>query len=110
MASKGFRKLIDIDGKEYVFSCEKFNNAIVKYQNKLQAKNGYKVSKLSIYEDFSNKLFRHHGNYLSSVVCKHSSVETVYDARSWLYRRGQALRSCTASCRLLRAVCRSERV
>ena len=57
MASKGFRKLIDIDGKEYVFSCEKFNNAIVKYQNKLQAKNGYKVSKLSIYEDFSNKLY-----------------------------------------------------
>ena len=57
MASKGFRKLIDVDGKEYVFSCEKFNNAIVKYQNKLQAKNGYKVSKLSIYEDFSNKLY-----------------------------------------------------
>ena len=57
MASKGFRKLIDDDGQEYVFSCEKFNNAIVKYQNKLQAKNGYKVSKLSIYEDFSNKLY-----------------------------------------------------
>ena len=57
MASKGFRKLVDNDGKEYVFSCEKFNNAIVKYQNKLQAKNGYKVSKLSIYEDFSNKLY-----------------------------------------------------
>lgn len=57
MASKGFRKLVDDDGKEYVFSCEKFNNAIVKYQNKLQAKNGYKVSKLSIYEDFSNKLY-----------------------------------------------------
>ena len=57
MASKGFRKLVDDDGKEYVFSCEKFNNAIVKYQNKLQSKNGYKVSKLSIYEDFSNKLY-----------------------------------------------------
>ena len=57
MASKGFRKLIDDDGKEYVFSCEKFNDVISKYQMKLQVKNGYKVSKLSIYEDFSNKLY-----------------------------------------------------
>ena len=57
MASKGFRKLVDDDGKEYVFSCEKFNNAISRYQNKLQAKNGYKISKLSIYEDFSKKLY-----------------------------------------------------
>ena len=57
MASKGFRKLVDDDGKEYVFSCEKFNIVIVKYQNKLQSKNGYKVSKLSIYEDFSKKLY-----------------------------------------------------
>lgn len=57
MASKGFRKLVDDDGKEYVFSCEKFNNAISKYQNKLQVQNKCKVSKLSIYEDFSNKLY-----------------------------------------------------
>ena len=57
MASKGFRKLVDDDGKEYVFSCEKFNNAISKYQMKLQAKNKCKVSKLSIYEDLSNKLY-----------------------------------------------------
>ncbi len=56
MANKGFRKLVDDDGKEYVFSCEKFNNAISKYQNKLQVQNKCKVSKLSIYEDFSNKL------------------------------------------------------
>ena len=28
MESKSFRKLVDDDGKEYVFSCEKFNNAI----------------------------------------------------------------------------------
>ena len=39
MASKNFRKLVDDDGKEYVFSCEKFNNAISKYQNKLQVQN-----------------------------------------------------------------------
>ena len=57
MASKGFRKLVDDDGKEYVFSSEKFNDVISTYQNKLQVKNGYKVSKLSIYEDFSNKLY-----------------------------------------------------
>ena len=57
MASKGFRKLVDYDGKEYVFSCEKFNNAIVKYKNKLQALNKCKVTKLSIYEDISNKLY-----------------------------------------------------
>jgi hypothetical protein len=31
MASKGFRKLVDDDGKEYVFSCEKFNETITKY-------------------------------------------------------------------------------
>ena len=57
MASKGFRKLVDNDGKEYVFSCEKFNEAITKYQMKLQAQNKCKVSKLSIYEDLSNKLY-----------------------------------------------------
>ena len=57
MASKGFRKLVDDDGKEYVFSCEKFNEAITKYQMKLQAQNKCKVSKLSIYEDLSNKLY-----------------------------------------------------
>lgn len=57
MESKSFRKLVDDDGKEYVFSCEKFNNAISKYQNKLQVQNGCKVSKLSIYEDFYNKLY-----------------------------------------------------
>ena len=56
MASKGFRKLVDDDGKEYVFSCEKFNTAIKKYQMKLQAQYGYKVSLLSIYEDFDNNL------------------------------------------------------
>ena len=28
MAIKGFRKLVDDDGKEYVFSHEKFNDAI----------------------------------------------------------------------------------
>ena len=57
MAIKGFRKLVDDDGQEYVFSCEKFNDAISKYQNKLQVQNKCKVSKLSIYEDFSNKLY-----------------------------------------------------
>ena len=57
MGNKGFRKLVDDDGKEYVFSSEKFNDVISTYQNKLQVKNGYKVSKLSIYEDFSNKLY-----------------------------------------------------
>ena len=57
MASKGFRKLVDDDGKEYVFSCEKFNEAITKYQMKLQAQSKCKVSKLSIYEDLSNKLY-----------------------------------------------------
>ena len=60
MASKGFRKLVDDDGKEYVFSCEKFNNAIVKYQNKLQAQNTQNkcnISKASIYEDLSKKLY-----------------------------------------------------
>ena len=57
MGNKGFRKLVDDDGKEYVFSSERFNDVISTYQNKLQVKNGYKVSKLSIYEDFSNKLY-----------------------------------------------------
>lgn len=57
MGNKGFRKLVDDDGKEYVFSSEKFNDVISTYQNKLQVKNGYKVSKLSIYEDLSNKLY-----------------------------------------------------
>ena len=57
MASKGFRKLVDDDGKEYVFSCEKFNDAISKYQMKLQTQNKCKISKLSIYEGLSNKLY-----------------------------------------------------
>ena len=57
MASKGFRKLVDDDGKEYVFSCEKFNDVISKHQMILQAKSGHRVSKLSIYEDLSNKLY-----------------------------------------------------
>ena len=57
MASKGFRKLVDDDGKEYVFSCEKFNSAISKYQMKLQAKNKCKVSKADIYNDLSKKLY-----------------------------------------------------
>ena len=57
MAGKGFRKLVDDDGQEYVFSCEKFNEAITKYQMKLQTQNGYKVSKLSIYENLSDKLY-----------------------------------------------------
>ena len=57
MASKGFRKLVDVDGKEYVFSYEKFNNAIKKYQRILEAQNGCKVSLLSIYKDLSNKLY-----------------------------------------------------
>ena len=57
MGNKGFRKLVDDDGKEYVFSSEKFNNAIKKYQKKLEAQNGRIVTKLSIYEDFSNKLY-----------------------------------------------------
>ena len=57
MASKSFRKLVDDDGKEYAFSCEKFNNAISKYQMKLKAQNNQKVTKLSIYENLSNKLY-----------------------------------------------------
>ena len=57
MANKGFRKLVDVDGKEYVFSCEKFNDAISKQQMILQAKSRHRVSKLSIYEDLSNKLY-----------------------------------------------------
>jgi transcriptional regulator with XRE-family HTH domain len=57
MASNGFRRLVDVDGKEFVFSCDKFNNVISKYQMKLKAQKGHKVSKLSIYEDLSNKLY-----------------------------------------------------
>ena len=57
MASKVFKKLVDDDGKEYVFSCEKFNNAISKHQMKLQVQYGYKVSKADIYEDLSKQLF-----------------------------------------------------
>ena len=56
MASKSFRKLVDDDGKEYVFSCEKFNKAISTYQNKLQAQNKCRVSRESIYVDMANKL------------------------------------------------------
>ena len=57
MASKVFKKLVDDDGNEYIFSYEKFNNAISKYQMKLQVQYGYKVSKADIYEDLSKKLF-----------------------------------------------------
>ena len=57
MASKVFKKLVDDDGNEYIFSSEKFNNAISKYQMKLQVQYGYKVSKADIYEDLSKKLF-----------------------------------------------------
>lgn len=57
MASKGSKRLIDDDGKEYVFSCEKFNNVIKKYQRKLGVQKGHKVTKLSIFEDLSNKLY-----------------------------------------------------
>ena len=56
MANKSFRKLVDDDGKEYVFSHEKFNDAIKKYQRKLETQNARKISKLSIYEDIYNKL------------------------------------------------------
>ena len=70
MANKSFRKLVDDDGKEYVFSHEKFNAAIKKYQRKLEVQNGYKVSLLSIYEDFSKKL--------------HIPVETI---RNWVRKR-----------------------
>jgi hypothetical protein len=56
MASKGFRKLVDDDGQEYYFSCEKFNAAISIYQNKLQAQNIRKVTKERIYQDISNEL------------------------------------------------------
>ena len=73
MASKGFRKLVDDDGKEYVFSCEKFNDAIKKYQRKLEVQNGYKVSLLRIYEDFYNNL--------------HIPVETI---RNWVRKRNGA--------------------
>ena len=57
MASKVLKKLVDDDGNEYIFSYEKFNNAISKYQMKLQVQYGYKVSKADIYEDLSKKLF-----------------------------------------------------
>ena len=73
MASKGFRKLVDDDGKEYVFSSEKFNNAISKYQNKLQAQNKCKVSRESIYEDFFKKL--------------HIPIDTI---KNWVRKRNGA--------------------
>ena len=56
MASKGFRKLIDDDGQGYYFSCDKFNNAIVKYHKKSQAQNVRKVYKDNIYRDISEEL------------------------------------------------------
>ena len=56
MASKGFRKLVDDDGQEYYFSCEKFNAAISIYQNKLQTQNNRNVTKERIYQDISNEL------------------------------------------------------
>ena len=56
MASKGFRKLVDDDGKEYVFSCEKFNKAISRCQNKPQPQNNRKITKEEIYWDLSKKI------------------------------------------------------
>ena len=73
MASKGFRKLVDDDGREYVFSCEKFNDAIKKYQRKLEAQNDRKVTRESIYENFYNKL--------------HIPIDTI---KNWVRKRNGA--------------------
>ena len=73
MASKGFRKLVDDDGKEYIFSCEKFNDAIKKHQGKLAVQNDRKVTRESIYEDFYNKL--------------HIPIDTI---KNWVRKRNGA--------------------
>ena len=56
MASKGFRKLVDDDGKEFYFSCEKFNTAISRCQDKSQPQNNRKITKENIYLDLSKKI------------------------------------------------------
>ena len=56
MASKSFRRLVDDDGQEYYFSCDKFNKAISTYQNKLQTQNNRKVTKTSIRKSLADKL------------------------------------------------------
>ena len=56
MASKGLKKLVDVDGKEYYFSREKLNNAISRHMNKSQTPNKRKITKESIYLDLSKKI------------------------------------------------------
>ena len=56
MASKSFRRLVDDNGQEYYFSCDKFNKAISTYQSKLQTQNNRKVTKTSIRKYLAEKL------------------------------------------------------
>ena len=70
MASRVPKKIADNDGKEYIFSCEKFTKAISTYQAKLQTKNGHKVSRADIYDYLSQDL--------------HVSVDTI---KNWVRNR-----------------------
>ena len=56
MASKSFRRLVDDDGQEYYFSCDKFNKAISTYLSKLQTQNNRKVNKTSIRKYLADEL------------------------------------------------------
>ena len=56
MAIKSFRRLVDADGQEYYFSCDKFNKAISTYQSKLQTQNNRKVTKTSIKKSLADEL------------------------------------------------------
>ena len=85
MASKGYKKLVDIDGKEYVFSCEKFNKAISTYKNKLQLQNKSKITKERIYLDLSKKVNISVDTVKNWVHGKHgTSLEMIKDISGYM--------------------------
>ena len=85
MANKGFRKLIDSDGQEYVFSCEKFNTAISRFQNKSQPQNNRKITKENIYLDLSKKINVSAATIKNWVHGKHgTSLEVIKDISEYM--------------------------
>ena len=85
MASKGYKKLIDVDGREYYFSSEKFNTAISRFQNKSQPQNKHKITKESIYWDLSNKINVSAATIKNWVHGKHgTSLEVIKDISEYM--------------------------
>ena len=85
MASKGYKKLVDVDGREYYFSSEKFNTAISRFQNKSQPQNKHKITKESIYLDLSNKINVSAATIKNWVHGKHgTSLEVIKDISEYM--------------------------